>query len=111
MSLLSYGEEQLPQKYSYPYGLSRGKPPLEIAPVIKPKLMICVYNVVFSGKTPKTTFQEEVDAGSDSFCQNMYRFTSSYKFCLSAIFKVTRQLDSIGNSFLDTDVHRKLLSA
>ena len=60
MSLLSYGEEQLPQKYSYPHGLSRGKLPMEIAPFFKPNLMIVDRNVAFSGETLKPRLQEAI---------------------------------------------------
>jgi hypothetical protein len=36
------------------------KLPLGIALISRPKLIICVRNVAFRSKIPKTTFQEEV---------------------------------------------------
>jgi hypothetical protein len=57
MSLLG-DAEQLPQKYSYPHGLSRGKLPVKIASFFKPNLMIANRNVAFSGETLKPRLQE-----------------------------------------------------
>jgi hypothetical protein len=37
---------------------SREKLFLEIPAIFKPKLMICIRSVAFSGKTPKTRLQE-----------------------------------------------------
>jgi len=57
---------------------TKGKFPLEIASVFKPKSMTCVRNVVCRRKTPKTPFQEELLVFVGSFHPSPKFISSTY---------------------------------